>query len=134
MHTLFPYLVSALAFVAFSGLVVAVNSTLAFRADVRAWQAAAEARFVRAHAKLQDGLRLLELAGERRDIALERQAGELMHHRLSAPPPRMIAPGPSLWRAAQTSEDWQDDGRSTQVRPSAPPPLPAFDRPGYMSR
>lgn len=132
MHPLFPYVAGALLFGAFVGLIIAVNSALGFRDEVRAWQACAEARVRLEHEKLQAALTELKDAGHRRDIALERQAGELMQHRLSLPPPRVHSGGPR--GRAQTSEDWDDDGRATVVRASQPPPLPAFERPIYMAR
>lgn len=144
MHPLFPYIAGALVCLVFIGLSCAVSAALTFRDAVNAWQSSAEARFVLAHEKLQDEIGAVrQLAGElkdeghRRDVALERQASELMQHRLSAPPPRMFsqAPPDRGRRPVQTSEDWDDgDGRATVMRPSQPPPLPAFERPAYMSR
>lgn len=144
MHPLFPYLAGALVCLAFIGLSCAVSAALTFRDAVYAWQASAEARFMREHERLQDEIGAvrqltdgLKDEGHRRDVALERQASELMQHRLSLPPPRMFssAPPASARRPVQTSEDWDDgDGRKTEVRPSQPPLLPAFERPGYMAR
>lgn len=132
-HPLFPYLLGALVCLGFVGLAFAVSSALAFRDEVRAWQASAEARAVREHEKLEDRVGVVEQLGHARDLALERQASELVQHRLSLPPPRVFSSGPR--RHMQTSEDWDDgDGRKTEVRPSQPPPLPAFERPAYMAR
>lgn len=130
-----------------TGLALGVSSALSFRDEVRAWQASAELRAVREAERLQGEIgaaealaRELKDASHRHDIALERQAGELREHRLSAPPPKVWGSpvpdsGVRVSGRVQTSADWDDgDGRATQVRRSEPPPLPAYGRPGYMSR
>jgi hypothetical protein len=73
----------------------------------------------------------LEKRAAARDLALARMAGELRDHRLSLPPPSVV-PARSL--AALTSPDWDDNDRATRALPRQPPPLPAFDRPRYMTR
>lgn len=130
MHPLFPYIAGALVCLAFLGLAFAVSSALAFRDETRAWQSGAEARAVRQLEKLQDAIGAAEVLARnaaaenhRQDVALERQASELMQHRLSAPPPRLFE---SARRRVETSPDWSDDARATVIRPSSPPPLPAF--------
>jgi hypothetical protein len=130
MHPLFPYLVGALSIGAFGGLVAYCASVSSFRDDMRAEQSAAAALCSLDVEKLRERLFDVEQltldlkdAGQRRDLALERHAGELMQHRLSAPPPRLFASGR---RPVQTSQDWDDSYRATLVRPSQPPPLPAF--------
>jgi hypothetical protein len=73
----------------------------------------------------------LETQGAARDLALERMASELRDHRLDKPPPSVV---PARSRAALTSPDWDDSDRATRALPRQPPPLPAFDRPRYMTR
>lgn len=73
----------------------------------------------------------LETQAAARDLALQRLAGELRDHRLSLPPPSVV---PARSRAALTSPDWDDSDRATRALPRQPPPLPAFDRPRYMTR
>jgi uncharacterized protein YukE len=131
MHPLFPYLLGTLLIVAFVGLTFAVSSALAFRDRVDAWQASAEARFVRALEKAQDEISAVAaLAADldrdvaARNLAIERQANELRQHRLSLPPPAMFA---APRRPVETSADWDDgDARVTTVRPYGPPSLPSF--------
>jgi len=73
----------------------------------------------------------LETRAVARDLALARLAGELREHRLSLPPPSVVS---ALSHRALTSPDWDDSDRATRALPRQPPPLPAFDRPRYMTR
>lgn len=134
----FPYVMGALVAVGLSTLFFGIWRAVDFGTEIRGHVGHLTHRVSVAEASqalAEKALRDLQAVCERQDKALERQANELRDHRLSLPPPSVRPPTPVPSSGVQTSADWDDgEGRRTLARPSSPPPLPAFERPAYMSR